>query len=198
MRRAVGDISNPSLYIDVDAEDLNWLTQDTTKVRVYSDDDRTGFVMDLQENGTHSNSFRGLVKLSEKVTDAANKTLKVSFGKKITVVSETDGSVRASIRYFPKAEIINFSAYPSPAKRNHISFRFFLNFPTGIKITIYDVAGHKIDSIEIDGREGENTYRWNFPRRLANGVYIYRVKSLGTGDFYTYAKMVRGKFAVLR
>ncbi len=198
VRRAVGDISNPSLYIDVDAEDLNWLTQDTTKVKVYSDDDRNGFVMDLQENGTHSNSFRGLVKLSEKATDAANKVLKVSFGKRITVVSETDGSVRASIRYFPKAEIINFSAYPSPAKGNHISFRFFLNFPTGIKITIYDVAGHKIDSIEMDGREGENTYRWNFPRRMANGVYIYRVKSLGTGAFYTYAKMVKGKFAVLR
>ena len=198
VRRAEGDISNPSLYIEVDAEDLNWLTQDITKVRVTSDDDRTGFVVDLLENGTHSSSFRGLVKISEKASDAANNILKVSFGKKITVVSETDGSVRASIRYFPKAEIINFSAYPSPAKGNHINFRYFLNFPTGIKITIYDVAGHKIDSIEMDGREGENTYRWNFPRRMANGVYIYRVKSLGTGAFYTYAKMVKGKFAVLR
>ena len=198
VRRAVGDISNPSLYIEVDAEDLNWLTQDTTKVKVTSDDDRTGFVIDLLENGTHSSSFRGLVKISERASDAANKTLKVSFGKRITVVSETDRTVRASIRYFPKAEIINFSAYPSPAKGNHISFRFFLNFPTGIRITIYDVAGHKIDSIEMDGKEGENTYRWNFPRKMANGVYIYRVKSMGTGDFYTYAKMVKGKFAVLR
>ena len=197
VRRAVEDISNPSLYIEVDAEDLNWLTQDTTKVRVTSDDDRTGFVVDLIENGTHSSSFRGLVKISERASDAANNTLKVSFGKRITVVSETDGTVRASIRYFPKAEIINFTAYPSPAKGNHISFRYFLNFPTGIRITIYDVAGHKIDSIEMDGKEGENTYRWNFPRKMANGVYIYRVKSMGTGDFYTYAKMVKGKFAVL-
>lgn len=196
-RRAVDDIHNPSLYIEVDAEDLNWVTQDTTKVRVTSDDDRTGFVVELIENGTHSSSFRGLVKISEKASDAANNILKVSFGKRITVVSETDRSVKASIRYFPKAEIINFSAYPSPAKRNYINFRFFLNFPTGIRITIYDVAGHKVDSIEMDGREGENTYRWNFPRKLANGVYIYRVKSMGTGDFYTYAKMVKGKFAVL-
>ena len=198
VRKAVGDISNPSLYIEVDAEDLNWLTQDTTKVRVTSDDDRTGFVVNLLENGTHASSFRGMIKISERTSDAANNVLKVSFGKRITVVSETDGSVRASIRYFPKAEIINFTAYPSPAKGNHISFRYFLNFPTGIRITIYDVAGHKIDSIEMDGREGENTYRWNFPRKMANGVYIYRVKSMGTGDFYTYAKMVKGKFAVLR
>ncbi len=138
-----------------------------------------------------------MVKISEKASDAANNILKVSFGKRITVVSETDGSVRASIRYFPKAEIINFTAYPSPAKGRHINFRFFLNFPTGIRITIYDVAGHKVDSIEVDGREGENICRWNFPRKLANGVYIYRVKSMGTGALYTYAKMVKGKFAVL-
>ncbi len=198
MRRVTTEISNPSLYIEVDAEDLNWLTQDTTKVKVYSDDDRTGFVIDLLEEGTHSNSYRGMIKISEKATDAANNTLKVSFGKKITVVSETDNSVRASIRYFPRAEIINFTAYPSPAKRNYINFRFFLNFPTGIRISIYDVSGKKLDSFEIDGQEGENTCRWDFPRKMANGVYIYRVKSLATGESYTYAKMVKGKFAVLR
>ena len=198
MRRVTTEISNPSLYIEVDAEDLNWLTQDTTKVKVYSDDDRTGFVINLLEEGTHSNSFRGMVKISEKATDAANNTLKVSFGKRITVVSETDNSVKASIRYFPKAEIINFTAYPSPAKRNYINFRFFLNFPTGIRISIYDVSGKKLDSFEVDGKEGENICRWDFPRKMANGVYIYRVKSLGSGDFYTYAKMVKGKFAVLR
>ena len=198
MRRVTTEISNPSLYIEVDAEDLNWLTQDTTKVKVYSDDDRTGFVIDLIEQGTHSNSFRGMIKISEKATDAANNTLKVSFGKKITVVSETDNSVKASIRYYPKAEIINCTAYPSPAKRNYINFRFFLNFPTGIRISIYDVSGKKLDSFEIDGKEGENTCRWDFPRKMANGVYIYRVKSLATGESYTYAKMVKGKFAVLR
>lgn len=198
IRRVTNEISNPSLYIDVDAEDLNWLTQDTTKVRVYSDDDKTGFVIDLQENGTHSSSFRGLVKISEKATDAAKNTLKVSFGKRITLVSETDRNVRASIRYFPKAEIINFTAYPSPAKGKYINFRFFLNFPTGIKISIYDVSGKKLDSFELDGKEGENICRWDFPRKMANGVYIYRVKSLGTGESYTYAKMVKGKFAVLR
>ena len=198
IRKVTTEISNPSLYIEVDAEDLNWLTQDTTKVKVYSDDDRTGFVIDLQENGTHSNSFRGMIKISEKATDAANNSLKVSFGKRITVVSETDNSVKASIRYFPRAEIINCTAYPSPAKRNYINFRFFLNFPTGIRISIYDVSGKKLDSFEIDGKEGENICRWDFPRKMANGVYIYRVKSLATGESYTYAKMVRGKFAVLR
>ncbi|MBP5469055.1 MAG: T9SS type A sorting domain-containing protein, partial [Candidatus Riflebacteria bacterium] len=150
------------------------------------------------DNGTHSSSFRGLVKIIEKDTDSAKNTLKVSFGKRITLVSETDRNVRASIRYFPKAEIINFTAYPSPAKGKYINFRFFLNFPTGIKISIYDVSGKKLDSFELDGKEGENICRWDFPRKMANGVYIYRVKSLGTGESYTYAKMVKGKFAVLR
>ena len=177
---------------------MNWLTEDITKVRVTSDDDRTGFILELNENGTHSDLFRGMLTLSEKTTDAAAKILKVSFGKRVTVTSVTNPNIRLSVRYYPKAEIINFTPYPSPARRNYVNFRYFLNFPTGIKITIYDVAGHRVDTIEMDGREGENIVRWNFPRKLANGAYIYRVKSMGTGDFYTHAKMVKGKFAVLR
>lgn len=198
VRKVTDEINNPSLYIEVEAEDLNWLTEDITKVRVTSDDDRDGFEIELNENGTHSDLFRGMITLSEKATDIAAKTLKVSFGKRVTVTSVTNPNVRLSVRYYPKAEIINFTPYPSPARRNYVNFRYFLNFATGIKITIYDVAGHKIDTIEMDGREGENIVRWNFPRKLANGAYIYRVKSMGTGDFYTHAKMVKGKFAVLR
>lgn len=198
VRKVTDEINNPSLYIEVEAEDLNWLTEDITKVRVTSDDDRDGFEMELNENGTHSDLFRGMITLSEKATDIAAKTLKVSFGKRVTVTSVPNPNVRLSVRYYPKAEIINFTPYPSPARRNYVNFRYFLNFATGIKITIYDVSGHKIDTIEMDGREGENIVRWNFPRKLANGAYIYRVKSMGTGDFYTHAKMVKGKFAVLR
>lgn len=198
VRKVTDEINNPSLYIEVEAEDLNWLTEDITKVRVTSDDDRDGFEIELNENGTHSDLFRGMITLSEKATDIAAKTLKVSFGKRVTVTSVTNPNVRLSVRYYPKAEIINFTPYPSPARRNYVNFRYFLNFATGIKITIYDVSGHKIDTIEMDGREGENIVRWNFPRKLANGAYIYRVKSMGTGDFYTHAKMVKGKFAVLR
>lgn len=197
--RSVGDeINNPSVYVLVKADDLNWLTQDITKVKVTSDDDKTGIIVSLLEDGTHSSDFRGMFTISEKESNAALKTIKVAYMHRLTISSVTDPNVKVSLRYHPKAEIINFTAFPNPVRKNYVKFRFFLNFPTEIQISIYDSSGDRVDKFYFDGREGENIVRWDLPRHLANGVYIYRVKSEATGDFYTAAKKVKGKFAVLR
>ncbi|MBU1105261.1 MAG: Ig-like domain-containing protein, partial [Candidatus Riflebacteria bacterium] len=191
-------IANPSLFIEVEAEDLNWFTTDTTKVRVYSDADQTGMVLDMIENGTHSSQFRNFIKLTRDNTDLTTQNLKTLPDQRVYIESVTDPAVRTSITYLPENTIKMMAVYPSPARGSNVNFRFYLNFPTYVDLKIYDTSGHEIFSTGIRGQEGENVYEWRFPRKTANGTYFYAIKIDNESGFPDAKRRVRGKFAILR
>lgn len=191
-------LANPTLFIEVEAEDLNWLTTDITQVRVSSEADRNGFIIDLRENGTHSSSFRNFVRIGKNASDPANQVLKVLPGQKIRVESITNPAIEESVLYLPENGIRVISVFPSPARGNNANFRFYLNFPTDVDLEIYDTAGDEVFSTVIRGQEGENRYKWTFPRKLANGVYFFELKIGNDTPYPTAKRKARGKFAVLR
>lgn len=191
-------LANPTLYIEVEAEDLNWLTTDTTQVKVSSEADRNGFLIDLSENGTHSSLFRNFVRIGRNASDPANQLLKVLPGQKILVESVTNPAIQESVLYLPENGIRVISVFPSPARGDNANFRFYLNFPTDVDLEIYDTAGDEVFSTVIRGQEGENRYKWTFPRKLANGVYFFELKIGNDTPYPTAKRKARGKFAVLR
>lgn len=188
----------PTLYIQADAEDLNWFTTDSTRVKVTSAADLTGISLVLSEAGTHSNYFRGAVAIDTNSSDQARARLLVSPGQRIFVESETDPSVRSSILYLPENSLVGVSAFPSPARGNSVFFRFYLNFKADVELEIYDTSGDEVDTIQIRGKEGENKCEWKFPRHLANGVYFYVLKLTDSTAYPKGKRKARGKFAVLR
>jgi hypothetical protein len=197
-QRVTDTVANPSLYIEVEAEDRNWFTTDTTKIKIYSEADPTGMILDLVENGTHSSQFRSFIRLSRENTDLAMQNLRVLPGQRIYLESVTDPVVKTSVTYLPENNIRMMAVYPSPARGNSANFRFYLNFPTYVDLKIYDTAGHEIFSTGIRGQEGENVYEWRIPRKTANGTYFYAVKIDNESGFPDAKRRVRGKFAILR
>lgn len=197
-QKVVDLLQNPSLFIELEGDDLNWLTRDQTNVKVTSDSDPNGFELVLTENGTHSPLFRNFIKLSPNATDSNGQTLKVLPGQRIEIVSVTDPTVRVSIRYQPENGIRLFAVYPSPARGNSVTFRFYLNFATEVHLEIYDSAGDEIKGFRIRGQEGENSFTWKLPAHLANGVYFYQVEIAKESPHATGKRKSRGKFAVLR
>ncbi|GAB4271276.1 MAG: hypothetical protein Kow0029_08800 [Candidatus Rifleibacteriota bacterium] len=188
----------PTLYIQVNADDLNWFTSDRTPVKVTSDADRTGIRLLLEEAGTHSHFFRGAVSINGNFSDESARKLLVQPGQRIYVQSETDMSVHSSILYLPQNSLIGVSVFPSPVRGNSLFFRFYLNFIGDIEIKIYDTAGDEIDTLAVLGREGENKIEWRLPRNLANGVYFYVIKLKDSTAYPKGKRKARGKFAVLR
>jgi hypothetical protein len=189
----------PTLYIQADAEDLNWFTTDATRVKITTDSNAAGIVLTLKEAGTHSNFFRGAAFIDQYTTDQATRKIQVHPGQRIFVESLTDPGIRESILYLPENGLSNVSVFPSPVRGNTAHFRFFLNFPGEIALKIYDTAGHKVDSAIFIGREGENRYKWRLPRHVANGVYFYTIKLSDHSTAHAKGKRkMRGKFAVLR
>jgi hypothetical protein len=197
-QRVTDYIPNPTLYIEVEAEDRNWFTTDTTQVRVSSEADRTGFVLDLVENGTHSSLFRNFIRMTRNDSDPISRNLKTTPGMRIFIESVTDPAVRTSITYLPENGIRMMSVYPSPARGSDVNFRFYLNFPGNVALKIYDTAGDEVFSTDIRGQEGENVYQWRFPRKVANGTYFYTVRIDNESGFPGARQRVRGKFAILR
>ena len=197
-QRVTDTIANPSLFIEIEAEDLNWFTTDTTRIKIYSEADQAGMLLDLVENGTHSSQFRNFVRLSRDNSDPAINNLKVLPAQRIYIESVTDPAVKTSILYLPVNTIKMMSVYPSPARGSKVNFRFYLNFPTYVDLKIYDTAGHEIYSTGIRGVEGENVYEWRLPRKMANGTYFYTVKIDNESGFPDAKRRVRGKFAILR
>ncbi|OGK08662.1 MAG: hypothetical protein A2W80_01970 [Candidatus Riflebacteria bacterium GWC2_50_8] len=198
VQRVTDTVANPSLYIEVEAEDRNWFTTDTTKLKIYSEADPTGMLLDLTENGTHSSQFRSFIRLSRENTDLATQNLKVLPGQRIYLESAADAVVKTSIIYLPENNIKMMAVYPSPARGNSVNFRFYLNFPTYVDLKIYDTAGHEIYATGIRGQEGENVYEWRIPRKTANGTYFYAVRIDNESGFPDAKRRVRGKFAILR
>jgi hypothetical protein len=197
-QRLSDSIGNPTLYIEAVAEDQNWLTRDKTRVKVYSESDRTGFFIDLIENGTHSSLFHGQVRLDKTASDGINQILKVLAGQQIYVESAVDPAIRAAIKYLPENGLRFVSVFPSPARGNHASFRFYLNFPGDVDLEIFDSGGDEVFTTVIRGQEGENVFKWSLPRRLANGVYFYQMKFADDTPHPKGKRKARGKFAVLR
>lgn len=193
-----GELPLSRLYIQIEADDLNWFTTDTTRVRITSDADRTGFSLNLSEAGTHSSFFRGRIEIDGNSSNAVLNRILAQPGNRIKVQSETDPSVTASIVYLPESGLRMVSAFPSPVRGNSMFFRFYLNFPGNVEIEIYDTAGHEIDSLLVRGREGENKQQWRLPRHLANGVYFYVMKLTDSTAYPSKKRKYRGKFAVLR
>ncbi|MDD3147472.1 MAG: T9SS type A sorting domain-containing protein, partial [Candidatus Riflebacteria bacterium] len=162
------------------------------------DSDQTGFELVLKENGTHSELFRNFINISPQASDKNAQTLKVLPGQKIEIISLTDPAIRTSVRYQPENSIRLFAVYPSPARGNSVTFRFYLNFATDVHLEIFDVAGDKIRGFNIRGQEGENSYTWQLPAHLANGVYFFQVEIAKDSPYATGKRKNRGKFAVLR
>lgn len=197
-QRVVDITANPTLFIEIEAEDRNWFTTDTTPVKVYSEVDPTGIILDLKENGTHSSQFRNFVRLSRDTSDASINNLKVLPAQRIYIESVTDPDINTRILYLPENNIKMMAVYPSPARGNSVNFRFYLNFPTYVDLKIYDTAGDEVFTAGIRGVEGENKYEWRIPRHLANGVYFYAVRIDNESGFPDGKRRARGKFAILR
>ncbi len=193
-----GTLPLSALYIQLEADDLNWFTTDSTRVRVTSDADPKGFLLNLVEAGTHSNFFRGRAQIDGNISDAGSARILAQPGNRINVESETDPTVSASIVYLPESELRAVAAFPSPVRGDSLFFRFYLNFPGNVEIEVFDSAGHEVDNMLVRGREGENRHRWRLPRHLANGVYFYVMKLTDSTAYPSKKRKYRGKFAVLR
>lgn len=188
----------PSLFIEIEAEDLNWFTSDTTFVKVTSDADPTGFRLKLKEAGTHSGLFRGSIKIDNNSSHINTKRLLVQPDQRIFVQSLTDASVEKWIKYLPTNGLRMVSTFPNPVRGNFMYFRFYLNFPGIVEIEIYDTSGYQVSSRFIRGFQGENKFKWRVPGNLANGVYFYVIKLNDSSPYPDTRRKAKGKFAVLR
>ncbi len=188
----------PTLFIEVAAEDRNWLFSDTTRVKVTSDSDLAGIELVLTESDIHSGLFRGFVTLDAKSSFGAANRLIAKPGDRVTVISSTDPRVTVSARWMPENSLSNVLPWPNPARGDRIHFQYRLAMPGKVDLTIYDTSGEEIYLATMNGQEGENRFTWVFPRRLANGVYLFNLEMDPTLEFPTRKRRVRGKFAVLR
>ena len=69
--------------------------------------------------------------------------------------------------------------YPNPAPAGEYTdrtiFRYYVSSDAHVKISIYDIAGRLIDSLEAEARSGYNETEWNISS-VASGVYIYVIE----------------------
>jgi hypothetical protein len=189
---------NPSLFIEIVAEDINWYTQDSTVVWIYSESDRTGFKTRAYEISSHSNSFRTFVTLNSEFSKASSGQLKALPGETIYIESDTDPSIKTSVKYLPESRLDNVFVYPSPVRGNQVTFTYYLNFPGNLELRVFDTAGDQVYGKYLRGKEGENRHTWNIPRRIANGVYFFKMSLKSDAAYPTTRKKAKGKFAVLR
>ncbi len=193
-----GRLLNPSLFIEIVAEDLNWYTQDNTVVWIYSESDRAGFKTRAYEIAAHSNSFRTFVTINSEFSRASSGQLKALPGETIYIVSDKDPSIKTSIKYLPENRLDNVFVYPSPARGNQVTFTYYLNFPGNLELRVFDTAGDQVYGKYLRGQEGENRHTWRIPSRIANGVYFFKISLESDAAYPTTRKRAKGKFAVLR
>ncbi len=110
--------------------------------------------------------------------------------------NELSKTLRFSATVF---ELEEFTPYPSPARGNRITFQYKFGLqPDSVDMKIYDTAGHLVKNIsdEFNLASGRAVYDLTNRRgrRIANGVYFYRLKATRNGKSFSKT----GKFAVLR
>lgn len=193
-----GDLAQGRAFIQVTAEDGNWVFPDSTRVLVTSDTDPAGVEVGLLESGPHTGQFRGILALGNLTVATGTPMLRASAGDWLTFTSVADPSVQLRVRYLPETRVEHAIAWPSPVRGDTVTFSFWLTFPADVDLTIYDMAGDEVHEATIHGREGENRFPWRLPRRLANGVYLFELRPQAQTEHEVKRKKVRGKFAVLR
>jgi hypothetical protein len=193
-----GDLDQASVFVEIQADDMNWVNRDVTRLRAYSDADPTGIEIDLLESDVHSGRFWGQVTLAQTSSFAEQQRLKARPGDRISLQSVTNPAINASTRWKPVTQVKNLTTFPSPARGDFITFSFYLTFPSEVELFIYDTSGDELYSVFVYATEGENRLTWRFPSRLANGVYFYTLEILSSSDFLAPKKKLKGKFAVLR
>jgi hypothetical protein len=88
----------------------------------------------------------------------------------------------------PGLSALNFvrGAMPNPSATGAATVRFSLAQPAKVTIRFYNVAGRLVHEAMVDGKPGENSYRWDGATstgmRAAAGVYFYRLSAPGV-DF---------------
>ena len=70
--------------------------------------------------------------------------------------------------------------YPNPAPAGEYTdrtiFRYYVASDSDVRISIYDIAGHLVDSLETEARGGGyNETEWNISG-IASGVYVYVIE----------------------
>lgn len=195
-----GNLNQAVVYLEIEAEDLNWVNADTTKIRVVSDSDPGGFEVPLVESAPHSGLFR--VKITIRGDggpgNPALGLIAVRPGESLTMTSVTDPRVRLRLRYQPETRLNHLVVWPSPARGDVVTFHFWLTGSAGIEIKIYDMGGDEVECLMEACQVGENRVTWRMPRRIANGAYIYVLEVYPDTDAPIKKRKFKGKFAVLR
>ena len=85
--------------------------------------------------------------------------------------------------------------FPNPDTTGNTTFKYNASPEISrVTIEVYNLAGRLVDRFE-DLTPTDGTYQWQFGKRLANGVYIYRIT---VQDIYGREVSRTGKLAVLR
>jgi hypothetical protein len=89
--------------------------------------------------------------------------------------------------------------YPNPAPAGEYTdktiFRYYTNSDADVEISIYDIAGHLVDSLEAEAIGGRyNETEWNISD-IASGVYIYVIEiQPASGD----KQVIEKKLAIVK
>ncbi|HNW36832.1 MAG TPA: Ig-like domain-containing protein, partial [Candidatus Ozemobacteraceae bacterium] len=172
------DLAQTMLYLQIEADDLNWLNADTTRLIVTSDSDAAGFEILLTETAPHSGLFRATLAISPGggASSQAAGQIAVKPGEAFTLKSVTDPHVRLQLRYQPQTRLDHLAAWPSPVRGDRLTFSFWLTGAATIEIKLFDVTGDDVAWLSKPCRAGENRIEWRIPRKTANGVYIYTLE----------------------
>ncbi len=195
-----GNLNQAVVYLEIEADDLNWVNVDTTKVRIVSDSDPAGFEVSLVESAPHSGLFRATVTIRGDggPGNPAMGLIAVRPGESLTMTSVTDPRVRLRLRYQPETRLNHLAVWPSPARGDVVTFHFWLTGSAGIEIKIYDMGGDEVECLMEACQVGENRVTWRMPRHIANGAYIYVLEVYPDTDAPIKKRKFKGKFAVLR
>jgi len=106
-------------------------------------------------------------------------------------------SLYAIMEYVPSGELLTKDevyTYPNPAKGDVLIFKFRLADKADVEIDIYNIAGEKVARLEKQDCPAGLTSEiaWNI-KRVASGVYEYRVKASGSSG----SKSVIKRLAVI-
>lgn len=116
-----------------------------------------------------------------------------------SVVVEPEKMVKTKINHLSVFALIgkrapvnldNVYVYPNPYKPDYgINYITFANLTSDAKIKIFNIAGELVDS--FDNKNGDTEERWELPKDIASGVYIYLVTDKNGN------KKI-GKFAIIK
>lgn len=199
-----GEVNQVEVYVQVIAKDRNYFYADSTEVKIYSDSDKAGIVMNLVETGTNTGIFRGSFLLSNdsskiiKNNNNLNYLLSAKAGDYIYIQSITDPRKLLKLLYFPFIKIERVVAWPNPVRSDKVFFSFYLSMASEVDFYVYDAAGYEVYYRKLNGKVGYNEFCWHIPIQFANGVYIYEFKIVNRNEIIGGGKRKRGKIALLR